>query len=579
MRNEIVMLCACAAWLSGCGNGKTGQLEAGGAIGVAYATPTRSGVTDGNGTFRYLSGETVSFSIGQVALGSAPGAAKISLFALAGLTAPATESALRRELELAQSVSTPFRRAINLTRFLMALDADGNPANGIDARRRGSTLANTTIDFDLRVQEFARMLDRRVPDLTHNLPLWVPVAHLYRMSNVMVPAHALTRLESGNSLGTGLYSQLKSYDAAGNIASESVDVDGDGMAESRHRYTYDALGRRLTFKSEWDRPYAGEAQATSAQYSFDARGVALGSVQEVDNQADGVIDERYTADNAHDRFGNITTGTYHRDINGDGRVDVREATVFTYDARNLAQSLISSVDNLADGVVDAKAITRATYDTQERMTSLRYEFDEHADGVVDFGRVERFDYSRTGGTERFVYEDDSDLDGDIDFRYVQTTEYDAAGNAIRLEYGSDFDGDGVIEWRDRTDNVFRPDRRLQSSVSSVDSDGDGIFAPGTREQHEYDAAGTRRRVTRRVIDPGGSGGPGVSIGVFVSRSEYGPDGELQSSVTGFDFDNDDTPDSAETTLTTTYTVVSDGVLLLAREYFSFGGALSLQLQY
>src|SRR6476646_9328075 len=100
-----------AAVLSACGgssdSGNSGQAEvsgvfqAGGAQGVHYSTPTRSGSTDAAGTFKYLPGETVSFSIGAIQLGSAPGAASVTIFTLSGSTPPTTELALRRELDRA----------------------------------------------------------------------------------------------------------------------------------------------------------------------------------------------------------------------------------------------------------------------------------------------------------------------------------------------------------------------------------------------------------------------------------------------------------------------------------------------
>src|SRR5690348_9414181 len=122
--------------LAGCGGNDhkapaelTGKLQGGHVQGVSWHTPTHWGSTDVNGGFTYLPGETVTFSLGDVELGAAPGAPDITLFTLAGLTPPTTERTLRLQLDRAMRMSTPFTRAINIDALLIALDADGNPDN------------------------------------------------------------------------------------------------------------------------------------------------------------------------------------------------------------------------------------------------------------------------------------------------------------------------------------------------------------------------------------------------------------------------------------------------------------------
>jgi hypothetical protein len=47
-------------------------------VGLNYQTLTQSGTTNENGEFLYITGETVTFSIGDLVLGSAPGAPEIT---------------------------------------------------------------------------------------------------------------------------------------------------------------------------------------------------------------------------------------------------------------------------------------------------------------------------------------------------------------------------------------------------------------------------------------------------------------------------------------------------------------------
>jgi hypothetical protein len=66
-----VLLSGCVAGNGdeGAGAGKqkatdsTGIFQAGNVAGLGYATPTQSGVTESNGTFRYRTGETVRFTV------------------------------------------------------------------------------------------------------------------------------------------------------------------------------------------------------------------------------------------------------------------------------------------------------------------------------------------------------------------------------------------------------------------------------------------------------------------------------------------------------------------------------------
>ena len=108
--------------------------------GLQYDTGTQSGLTDGNGRFFFQEGETVTFSIGDLVLGSG----------------------------VARSVVTPVEivvgavhandlKVINLCRLLQSLDVDGDPSNGIEIPEAASDLllAGDTIDFNQSLEEFS----------------------------------------------------------------------------------------------------------------------------------------------------------------------------------------------------------------------------------------------------------------------------------------------------------------------------------------------------------------------------------------------------------------------------------------
>ena len=111
--------------------------------GLSYETETLSGETDENGEFRYRPDETITFSIGGIELGSAPGAAIL------------TPLDLVEHTHLIHNPLPDNDIVVNMVRFLQTLDQDLDPANGIvitDAVHAGA--GNVTIDFSADSTDF-----------------------------------------------------------------------------------------------------------------------------------------------------------------------------------------------------------------------------------------------------------------------------------------------------------------------------------------------------------------------------------------------------------------------------------------
>jgi sugar lactone lactonase YvrE len=112
----VVLLAACG------GGGGGGQTVSGSNTGVFvdtavqglhYASGTLSGLTDHNGTFQYRGGETVRFSVGDIMLGET------------------TAKAIITPMDLVGGGTVSDNTVLKIARFLMSLDIDSNPANGI----------------------------------------------------------------------------------------------------------------------------------------------------------------------------------------------------------------------------------------------------------------------------------------------------------------------------------------------------------------------------------------------------------------------------------------------------------------
>ncbi|MBF0424888.1 MAG: hypothetical protein HQL66_03600 [Magnetococcales bacterium] len=102
---------------SGNGSGSTSTVAAAGTTypklgqfidapveGITYITPTLTSMTDSNGMFSYMDGETITFKIGDVVLGSAPGASIITPVTLAGSGATTSSPAATNMASLLQSL-------------------------------------------------------------------------------------------------------------------------------------------------------------------------------------------------------------------------------------------------------------------------------------------------------------------------------------------------------------------------------------------------------------------------------------------------------------------------------------------
>lgn len=104
--------------------------------GLAYSSGSLSGTTDANGKFQYEAGKPITFKVGAIELG----------------TVSAGKS-LITPIDLTNASSNTDAKVLNRVRFLMALDQDGNPSNGISISTNTSNAAKlwSPINFDAAV--------------------------------------------------------------------------------------------------------------------------------------------------------------------------------------------------------------------------------------------------------------------------------------------------------------------------------------------------------------------------------------------------------------------------------------------
>ena len=106
--------------------------------GLNYWTETQSGTTNANGEFKYREGETVTFAVGDVEIGSGEASSVMSPVSIAS-TANA-------------SVGSP--EVMNIAAFLQTLDSDNDPSNGIMIEASvAEAIPVTQIDFNQSITE------------------------------------------------------------------------------------------------------------------------------------------------------------------------------------------------------------------------------------------------------------------------------------------------------------------------------------------------------------------------------------------------------------------------------------------
>ncbi|TXI81440.1 MAG: hypothetical protein E6Q40_13670 [Cupriavidus sp.] len=133
--------------LAACGGGDSGILSGtffdAAVQGLSYsASPSGlSGTTTSDGKFDYKAGDTVTFKLGSITLGSVP----------------ATEQITPRTIGDAQGDdgTSAANIASNIARFLQTFDSDGNPDNGITIDPSIASAATGTVVFNKSTSDFS----------------------------------------------------------------------------------------------------------------------------------------------------------------------------------------------------------------------------------------------------------------------------------------------------------------------------------------------------------------------------------------------------------------------------------------
>jgi hypothetical protein len=185
--------------------------------GLTYETETQLGKTDVAGEFLYKQGETISFSIGGILLGSGTAAGEMSPVSIASQ----------------QPAGLSSREVKNLASFLQSLDHDREPGNGISIRREvAEALGNKQIDFSgMKLQELGEILAEVIQKTDANLKPVYPekaAVHLNQtFGEVYVPqdhasAYFIPAIESWHELSFDAVHWIHHTDDDGRLLTSSL---------------------------------------------------------------------------------------------------------------------------------------------------------------------------------------------------------------------------------------------------------------------------------------------------------------------------------------------------------------------
>ncbi|WP_308365841.1 MULTISPECIES: hypothetical protein [unclassified Microbulbifer] len=553
------------------GNLLSGVFMKGAVEGVRYQTSSQSGLTDSGGGFIYREGETVTFSLGGITLGSALAAERIDLFDLYRLEPPASEVTLRAELANTEVISD-FDRVANIAMLLVTLDNDRRLDNGIDASGWDQQLADTGLNFDKNLYTFP---SERGPDtltalktifaIDYSVPVAVPLPYLYRTQGIQVPAHlpVLRRSDFGND-GSVDSILAQDYDGQGRLTGDRYDNDADGDFEIVSESEYDAAHRLTHSESRSDSDGDGSPETVSrTSREYDTGGNPASNTRERDEGADDIVDTISAYSYRYDGGGNLLESSYQWDDGADGEIEVRRSIRRSYDDTGNLLSETWEDDDNGDGVANRRAVRSNSYDGEGRLLDWTDEVDgdDVADGIVDYrySLTRTYDSADRVASERA--ETDMDADGTVENRTANRYEYDDSGRMLSRISEIDFGADGTVDSRTTYSYEYSGGRLVRSTVDAENLSVSSLWEPrdSVTEYNYHDNGQLQQRVRTSTAEDGS----------LLSRTTdsytYGPDGNLLSERSEREGeDNGHTASNFE--MTYEYETVEDGLLFLLDYY-------------
>ncbi len=339
----VVLTAASLLGLTACGGGgggsaapvkKDGIFKDSNVSGLSYISGDQTGVTDSSGSFTYEEGEDVAFALGGVKLGAGKG------------------KAVMTPVDLVADGSLASVEVINKVRFLMMLDKDNTPSNGIEISQKVQDKAKSweTIDFaatDFPTQAVNRIVtEASVEDaVVHELPdALVATTHL-KTTLLCANAGAYIGTYKGTESGN---IALVVNPATGEVNGSSYNPGNEVSVDinSTTALDYD-MGLEFVSAEDSAKVFTGKLDSTEAisgawENSADTAQKGTFSAERLGGESDAVY--RYTVS-----FTGGDKGLFTFDVDGD-------------DVKGIAYSVSSNKKSVITGKLEDNELTAQSDD-------------------------------------------------------------------------------------------------------------------------------------------------------------------------------------------------------------------------
>jgi len=343
--------------LTACGGGgssssvvkKDGVFKDSNVSGLSYVSGGQDGVTDSSGGFVYEDGEDVAFSVGAVALGSGAG------------------KAVMTPVDLVTGGTLASAEVINKVRFLMMLDKDNTPSNGIEISKKVQTKAAswTAVNFaaaDFPTQNVNNIVtSASVEDgVVHELPDALAAATHLKTTLLCANAGAYVGSYEGTESGNVA---LVVNPVTGEVAGSSYNPDNEVSVEisSTTALDYD-MGLEFVSAENSAKAFSGKLNSTEDlsgtwEYNGDAGQKGTFSAERLGGDSNAVY--RYTVP-----FTGGDKGLFTFDVDKSNNVKGSTYSVSTNEESEITGKLVNntltakSADGTEiDGVLDEDTLT------------------------------------------------------------------------------------------------------------------------------------------------------------------------------------------------------------------------------
>lgn len=237
--------------------------------------------------------------------------------------------------------------------------------------------------------------------------------------------YLLNEIRTNHTNGTASHRVLTTdeFTRLTQLAYPSYDSNGDKTYERGVTYTYNALGQITEELTYLDHDGDGENDSTSSiTFNYNAKGLVT-SETSLDDSSKIVYTYLYNGDRS------LSSYTEIQDTNNDDTPEQTKEYSFQYNSDGTVLEERVDIDNDADGTIDEYEISTYSYDANSKET-LRETFQYDSDDTLTRKEVEEQSYDEYSNRTDYRYTIDFDGDGTDNYLFTTSYTLDENGNTV-----------------------------------------------------------------------------------------------------------------------------------------------------